>query len=316
MGRPVRSKYYKVFVLGLTVSLLLPLLYFMVDPNPARNNGNPSQLIQERDHIAAEISNMTGAKVEHVLTLKQSGLTWNQVLDKLKIKGTAEAVTSSVPEARPLLDTGLQKDILAQLSKQGVGTDEILQAKSLGERVEFQLQELVKGPIKTDTPVSLDMLASSEDKLSQTFSKIAEQFDLNSSIYYMVTLKKDLGSEEAVLDEYLLSLQLDIDFATYLKDKKAYVKTKEEKMVGLLREQVVTTQLIELTMLERLQQQNGAAKDNKRTDSSKVNGGLPAHQQVKNVIPDVSTPQVEEVRPPNPAEQIKAEIEAINPNKM
>jgi len=44
----------------------------------------------------------------------------------------------------------------------------------------------------------------------------------------MVKLEESLGSIEKVLDEYLLSLQVDIDFDKYFTDKKSYNKLRKE----------------------------------------------------------------------------------------
>jgi len=47
----------------------------------------------------------------------------------------------------------------------------------------------------------------------------------------MVKLEESLGSIEKVLDEYLLSLQVDIDFDKYFTDKKSYNKLRKEKLL-------------------------------------------------------------------------------------
>jgi len=49
----------------------------------------------------------------------------------------------------------------------------------------------------------------------------------------MVKLEESLGSIEKVLDEYLLSLQVDIDFDKYFTDKKSYNKLRKEKLLKI-----------------------------------------------------------------------------------
>src|SRR5690606_35624573 len=86
--------------------------------------------------------------------------------------------------------------------------------------------------------------------------KVYAQFDVDSAMYYMLLLESDIGSLEAVLDEYLYTLQIDITLEEYLSDKDAYLKLKEEKSVGVLPNQKLTMVSIELASLEKIQKDN------------------------------------------------------------
>ncbi|ADU74112.1 hypothetical protein M972_111090 [Acetivibrio thermocellus AD2] len=72
----------------------------------------------------------------------------------------------------------------------------------------------------------------------------------------MVKLEESLGSIEKVLDEYLLSLQVDIDFDKYFTDKKSYNKLRKEKLLKMDESSIITVEEIERKYFETLQKFN------------------------------------------------------------
>jgi len=67
---------------------------------------------------------------------------------------------------------------------------------------------------------------------------------------------RKLGSIEKVLDEYLLSLQVDIDFDKYFTDKKSYNKLRKEKLLKIDESSIITVEEIERKYFETLQKFN------------------------------------------------------------
>jgi len=64
--------------------------------------------------------------------------------------------------------------------------------------------------------------------ITQKKTALKQKYQPLLSQYYMVKLEESLGSIEKVLDEYLLSLQVDIDFDKYFTDKKSYNKLRKK----------------------------------------------------------------------------------------
>ncbi|MOA22655.1 hypothetical protein D3C78_1432290 [compost metagenome] len=140
------------------------------------------------------------------------------------------------------------------------------------------------------------------------------QFDVDSAMYYMLLLESDIGSLEAVLDEYLYTLQIDITLEEYLSDKDAYLKLKEEKSVGVLPNQKLTMVSIELASLEKIQKDNASIHNQL---SVQADGSIIASSQEKQdreVLPQIAVPVVESKMPLHPAEEIMKEINTLNPN--
>ncbi|MDR6553470.1 hypothetical protein [Paenibacillus qinlingensis] len=294
------------------VSLIAQMFLFVVgDKALTTTNAESSQ--SDDNKTAADISNMTGVKIEEILKLKQSGLSWNEVLDKLKQAPNTD--TQKGNRSNLLAGMELGEDAVAKLIAQGFTNEEIMEAKMLAERVQFQLKELVNDTkITPQVPVlEIKLDTKKDDKLSE-FPKITEQFDVNSVLYFMLMLKKDFGSLEAVLDEYLFALQIGINLEDYIQDKDKYLKAKEEKSIGLTRDKVITMSVIESALLEKIQQNNQTAKD-EFTTQGKAGSATTKDTKEKSLLPDVPLPTVKDVKPGNPAADIMKEVNVLNPNK-
>ena len=209
--------------------------------------------------IAADISNMTGVKTEEIFKLKQSGLSWNEVLEKLRTTGKDNRS-----------DREKRSELLAGAGWSGDGRDDFQIAEARIYRGRDHGSQDVSGEIavpvagycgqsrcQPEIPQPAAMTAEEkQERKRESIRKLAGQFDLSTAVYGMVVLREELGSVEAALDEYLLALQIGIRFEQYISDKAAYLKEKEEKSAGLTLDEIITAAVVEMIQLEQVQKDN------------------------------------------------------------
>ncbi|MHB8064385.1 MAG: hypothetical protein ACYDG2_17430, partial [Ruminiclostridium sp.] len=212
--------------------------------------------------------------------------------------------------------------------------------KMLEERVAFQLQEITSGSqanhVSQESQITQAMQADKYNKSNQVniempkanisgsnkkiddiadisaYEELAKKIDIKNAVYFMLKLKADFGSYEKVFDEYLYSLQADLDLNDYIKDKKAYLKKKEEKNLSLYEQKVITLEKIEEKSIEMLQKDTRSIVDevlepkNNKSPNNNVN-------EDKSPLPDVPRVEAEDVKPKNPTDEVMNEIKEINP---
>jgi hypothetical protein len=257
--------------------------------------------------IAADISNMTGVTTEQIMKLKMSGMTWNEIIETLKSNNDADLQTGKVNRGQLLMNTGLSGQTVERLVAEGFSEQEITDAKLLAERVVFQLRELVQS---ADSMIN----ESFKDQPLDTFKTVAEQFDLEAAVHFMLALKDEFGGYESVLDEYLSSLQLELSLETYLDDKEQYLHDKEIKRMEHIDEPTISLSEIERALLAKLQSENNS----KREELSIVQPSEPQNTEytdAETLLPDVPSPSAQDVKPRNPTQSVLEEINQINPNE-
>ena len=107
---------------------------------------------------------------------------------------------------------------------------------------------------------------------------------------------------EDAFNEYLFSLQSDLDIETYFKDKEKYDKEKNEKLSTLSSDGFITTRDIENTALEKLQNMNNPSKKQDPT----IPGIINPNQDLlpDSVNPQPNIPTVEVPKPIYPSKEI------------
>lgn len=305
------NKYYKPVAALMGIALVAQMFLFAGEKTESK--GSPVNSDDAR--VAAEISNMTGVKAEDILRLKNSGKTWNEVINLLKNQSASGQQNQKDERSQLLAETGLGDQYLEKLLQEGFTQEEIMEARLLVERVMFQLKEITEDKSdKVPTPVpDLQPGKNSEDDMA-AYQKVAEHFNEKTAIYLSLKLKKEFGSLEAVLDEYLQSLQLELNLEQYLTDKKQYLQEKEEKSVALPQAELMTLAKLESKMLEQIQRNNAANRDDASTLES-INQSIGNNNEAKSPLPENPVPQLDDVKPKNPAEEIMQEIQVIDPNK-
>ncbi|WP_248930457.1 hypothetical protein [Paenibacillus hamazuiensis] len=308
-------RYNKHIAILLAIALLVQM--FVVFPwgtlgvRQAFTGGSTS----EDGKIAADISNLTGVTVQEIMKLKQSGKSWNEVLEVLKNR-PAIGQTDKESRDKLLSQSGIGEDDLDSLLAQGYSNQEIKEARFIAERLQFQLKEIVEqSPLKqVEIPSAESMLNLKNDAKKEAYEKIAEGFSLKTAVTLMLKLKKDLGSFEAVLDEYLLALQIGLELEDYLKDKAQYAKQKEEKSMGIMRNALITLSVLEQDLLDKIKTENMSVKE-AFPDTRKTTDSVLQAKEANMPLPDVPLPKVTDVKPKNPTEEIRNEIRSLDPNK-
>ena len=183
------------------------------------------------------------------------------------------------------------------------------------ERIQYQLGEVKRRNVETslspEASINNTDVNEKEGDLA-IYYKVLDSMNLKVAVTLLLMLRSEFGSFEAVLDEYLLSLQLEINLEDYLKDKEAYKKLKQEKSMTIAPLSIVTMARIEEMMLKALYQTN-------KTDTNMIltpNLIPTTYSEGKGMTPVVTVPDVSSPKPENPLDNITNEINGINNRSM
>lgn len=330
----MKKTHTRIIGIVLAVSLLAPSSVYL-GARAARSNDTADSTVStfasaDNDQaVLADISNMTGVPVEEIAKLRAEGADWNQVLSKLKAEPYRSIAGDRVSRMDVLTGEQDGEAVAAELIQAGFSRDQIIQAKLLAERVQMQLESISGSEIfRSPTPLvpanKVGTEASTKDEGEmEVYSKLAAAFRTSEAISFMVRLQAELGGMEQVLNEYLLTLQLELTLEDYAADPKAYEETKEKRLSLIPLFRAVTIQTIEEEALKQLQESNRREQKNtvaSGQDSSKdtpLSVSVPEGKTAP--LPDLpasAAPGVRDVKPVNPAEQIMKEIDHLNPNKQ
>ncbi|KQN96000.1 hypothetical protein [Paenibacillus sp. Leaf72] len=311
------KKHYKWVAIVVVIALITETFVLLLDNNLINPNKEEAAVEMKSDSMmAADISNMTGVKAEEIIKLKDTGLSWNEVLEQLKSTKLAGNDEDRSKRSGLLAESGMD-EVTSKLQAQGYQNEDILEAKMLAERLQFQLKELGGGnqpaPAVQVPTASID---KKEEDQQERYEKLLQQFNVADAVYFMLLLEDKVGSAETVLDEYLVALQLELDLNLYISDQEAYIKARDEKRMSSPSHEMITMSGIELALLEQIQKSNTRIKDNLTTTTQGTTASIDVKDSKgENILPDVPLPVVEDIRPGNPAADVMKEIEAINPNR-
>lgn len=272
---------------------------------------------EEDRRIASEISNETGFSTEEIFELKSKGRSWNEVLKVLKTSPNLSKKRDISNRNDLLLNSGFDEEYIKKLKTEGFTDEEITEAKMLEERIVFQLLEIVqKDESAVEKPeIIISSLNKDKEDIS-VYKKLFEKIDAKNAIYFMLKLNTDFGSYEKAFDEYLYSLQAELDLNEYIKDKQAYLKSKEDKRPLLDEQSIITLEKIEQKAIESIQKENNENESTdalQQKDSTAETDNNSSVSQEKSPLPDVPKPEASDVKPKNPTEDIMKEIREISP---
>lgn len=307
------SKKYKI--IAIVVGCVLISQIFMVSFGPIGWMGSTSSgemADQDNQRIASEISNMTGISSDTILQLKAKGQSWNEIMEALKDGDDTVLQTEKNKRSLLLLETGLGEEAVNRLIDEGFDPEDISEAKRVAERVLFQMKELVQSSASfaPEAP-SVNVLEHKEEDQLASYQSVAQQFELETAVQLMLSLQAEFGSFEAVLEEYLAALQLGLDLTEYLQDKEQYLQDKHQKSMERIGETIISLDKLEQMLLEKIQQENAIEMDELEVQKPSSELDL-SNEQFQ--LPDMPSPAVKDIRPPNPTEQMMQEIQTINPN--
>ncbi|WNS43265.1 hypothetical protein [Paenibacillus sp. MMS20-IR301] len=287
---------------------------------PKQKKDMADQMITQQDQqIAADLSNLTGVTADQIIKIKQTGITWNEVSERLKDQTPENSSTDKQDRSSLLNEAGIGEELLEQLRRQGFKDGEIMEAKLLTERVMQQLKEIqdkdsVTGIVQK--PAAGMFTGQTEDSvLQEAYSTINGRFVEGQAVRLLLTLQKDFGSMESVMNEYLLTLQTGLELEMYLTDKKKYLENKEEHLAGLQENMIVTMELLEKAMLEQLQPDHSVAGNIGGTENTSSDTTLTSGADAGSPLPEIVPPSPGDVMPQSPAEAVREEIQAIDPNR-
>lgn len=236
--------------------------------------------------MAQSIADVTGVSVATLLKMKTDSKSWNDVLQEIQERG--------VENTQDMTDEELADKI------SGYGKEDIDEVSGLAQRVIFNLREITAKKSMQDLqmPAAIPTpgMPGREDECD--FETLAAKFRKNQSIYLTLALKEQFGSFEQTMDEYLYSLQIEVDLELCLADADAYEKQVAQKGAQLLRTDAITVAEIEQTMLELL----GTKETGDETTATAVPGPKEpdAGQPEEDILPKVGNPFQQEEKPTGP----------------
>jgi hypothetical protein len=306
------KKWPRYFAILVVLAMLVETISFTLTSYAKNDTNAEYELANEDKTTISDISNMTGVKADEIIKLREAGKTWNEILELIKNNPDYKAEGDSTKRSNTLTKTNMDEDTVKKLKEEGFTEEQIIEAKSLVERVIFQLEEIanmqVAAPLQPEDGVTANEVK--EENLT-AYVELSGKINLNEAVYLILKLGDELGSMQAVLDEYLCSLQLDIDLNQYLINKEEYEMQKQQKLAEMLAQDIITTAGIDEKMLDMLQSKNKKAEEN-----LVVKTYIPTIPDtvIESPLPDVQAPEALEIKPQNPAEAILQEIEGLKNN--
>ena len=306
------KKWPRYFAILVALVMLVETIAFTLT-SYAKNDTNAAYELNNEDKTTvSEISNMTGVKADEIIKLRKEGKTWNEILELIKNNPDYKVEGDDIRRNDTLAKTGMEEDTLEKLKEEGYTEEQIIEAKSLVERVMFQLEEIANMQVMTPSQPEVGVnINENKEEDTTAYTALVGKISLNEAVYFILKLSDELGSMQAVLDEYLYSLQLGIDLNQYLTDKEEYQKQKQQKMAELAAQDVITSASIEERMLDMLQSMN--EKDEEVSEIKANISSLPDTVK-ESPLPDIQTPAAQDIKPQNPAEAIMQEINDITAN--
>lgn len=305
------KKWPRYFAIVVAMVMIVETLAFTMTSYAKNDTNTVYELSNEDKATVLEISNMTGVEADEIVRLRKEGKSWNEILELIKTNADYKFKGDEVKRNIILARTGMGEDTHKMLKEEGFTEVGIMEAKSLVERVVFQLDEISNMQVVPTFPVTgLNDGDPRQDNIA-SYRALAEKINLDDAVYLILKLHDEFDSSQAIMDEYLYSLQLEIDFKEYITDKDGYIEEKQRKAVELESKDIITISQIEEKMMDMLQSMN-----NKEEALPEVESGthvLPDTEK-ESPVPDVPVPNAENVRPQNPAEAIRQEISNLQDN--
>lgn len=303
------KKWQRYFAILVALVMVVETIAFTLTSYAKNDTNTVYELTDQDKNTVSEISNMTGVKADEIIKLRKEGKTWNEILELIKNNPGYKAEGDAATRNSALAKNGMEEATINKLKDEGFTEEEISEAKSIIERVVFQLDEITDmqaaAPSLPDTRTYVN---EKKEEDMTAYITLAGKINLSEAVYLVLKLDDELGSMQAVLDEYLCSLQLGIDLKQYLDNKEEYQKMKQQKMAELVAQDIITSADIEEKMLDMLQNMN-----KKDEGVPEIKADMPSLPETENEspLPDVQVPDVQDIGPQNPAEVIMQEINGI-----
>ena len=280
-------------------------LYFLSDKNASNVNNqalnsSPSNSVEVNSSPINTSSVLNSTPVP--LTATQSIVNDSQVIANPSIKDNNQPINkqNNQQTAQDKIDWKQKVDALPS---EGFKKEEIDSSKQYVQGVVSNLNQIVSfsssGSIIPQPGISED---SSNDDTAK-YQDLINKIDFDKAVYHMVEIKSILGSKEKVFDEYLLTLQLDLDISELSNDKASYEKKKNEKLTSIDQNSLITADGITQKMLESIQKQNEKNRNSISNPNQNNSNSLPGLNNPSNNLPGIQVPNV-----PDPEAEIRKKL--------
>ncbi|MDQ2085488.1 hypothetical protein RBH29_03455 [Herbivorax sp. ANBcel31] len=190
-----------------------------------------------------------------------------------------------------------------KIEKEGLSDDEIESFEAYVNRIVFQLNE-----IQTFNSISTQSdLNTTDDSIK--YSELLSKIDTQKAVYFLIKLKDDFNNMEEIFNEYLLSLQLNLDIYTYLDSKNKYIEKKDEMLSEIEEDIIITVSKIEEKAFENLQKLNEENKNINSYFEDEINN---SPGNIEPDDPSTNLPEVDVPVPADPTEDLKNNLPGIN----
>lgn len=245
----------------------------------------------EEQLLTEQIGNMTGASTKEIEALRRNGYSWTEVLEKLQDERDGMRSADGVVE-----DGAYEKILIAQ----GIALSDIQDVKMAITNLSMLLDEIVQSEeaisVEPNTVVvdaKPEVTDNDETTAVELCQSIVSQMDEDYLLYLVFQLKEVLPDTNDVINEYLYALQVGLDIEIALENYDAYQEQKASQWIGT---EVLTVQDINILAIQRMNTRNKQVIE----DSG----------ESMNTEHILESPQVV-----NPADAIRDELDALNPNK-
>lgn len=272
----------RVIVIILIIALIVPVMGGTIYSMNGVNNKANQKTKQEKMEIDIEkaqaLANETGIDLDKIVAWYESSKDWTQVI---------KLASENKELGNDLSDTiNVNQELEKEYSK-----EKIKEANELYNMIIFKLEEII----------SL--------KDVETYKQLKQNLDNEEAIYWMLKLEKELGTMQDALEEYLISIQLELDLNKYFKDKKEYQRIKSEKEV-LYQKELITVDKIEQTALELLTNMNNSEEEK---DTISIDSNNSNEIKIPSIDPKAAI-NIESEKPINPLDELNEEIKNIKPD--
>jgi len=295
------KKWPKYLAVLVVLAMVSETMAFTLKSYAKNDSGIGYKLTDEDKITVSEISNMTGVRAEDIIRLREEGKTWNQILEAIKANPEYKVEEDLAKRNEILALSGIDEDAINRLKDEGFTEKEISEAKSLVDRMIFQLEEI------SGMHAIMPLVPEADDDLV-AFTGLAKKINPCEAVYFILRLRDSLGGMQNAFDEYLCSLQLGIDLGLYLTDEEEYHRQKQQKTAETAMQSIITSSSIEDKMLDLLKNTNNRDED---IHEAKSITSDPADKPEESPLPHAEAPDARDVKPRNPAEAVMQEIEDI-----
>jgi hypothetical protein len=274
-------------------------LYFLSDKNPASNN---SEVVNSSPSNAVEI-NSSPLGTSPVLSSTPVPASASQPVANDKQANNTVSDKDQQNTQQSSQDKVNWKQKVDSLPSEGFKKEELDSSKQYVQGVVSNLNQIISFSSTSDIIPKPGIQESSSSDDTAKYQDLSTKIDIDKAVYHMIKISNLLGSKEKVFDEYLLTLQLDLDVSEIASDKASYEKKKNEKLRGIDQNSLITADGITQKMMESIQKQNEQNRNSITNPNQETNKGLPGISNPSNNLPGIQVPNV-----PDPEAEIRKKL--------